>query len=320
MENQTSDNANEADSTAGSNAEPPNQSDASSSNHQTSDSAPINATSDQTAAADAPAASSATTAPPTGSVQAPEYYNYQYYGVPPTDPSYAYAYQNYYSQYGQLPAYPTAAPTAQVVSSTAVPAQLPGFPVVGAPYPYTAQYPGQAPVASLPAGVQAPQAVPQPPAVVTDSNSTSLTKEASLSESGGADSDDDPTVLKGKPSTKKNNVLPFRGDEKTMNLNHLIYTNIIQSPYFKNDLYALKTYHEVIDEIYRQVHHLEPWERGSRRVGGQTGMCGSVRIAYLHFFYHLSNSVCSTHRYAELALEALFQPHFVASTNSTLSN
>ncbi|OTF72806.1 hypothetical protein BLA29_007385 [Euroglyphus maynei] len=28
----------------------------------------------------------------------------------------------------------------------------------------------------------------------------------------------------------------------------------------------LKTYNEVIDEIYYSVRHLEPWEKGSRKV------------------------------------------------------
>lgn len=41
-------------------------------------------------------------------------------------------------------------------------------------------------------------------------------------------------------------------------------------------LFKLKTYHEVVDEIYYQVKHLEPWERGSRKTAGQTGMCGGV--------------------------------------------
>ena len=113
-----------------------------------------------------------------------------------------------------------------------------------------------------------------------------------------------------------NNPLPIHGNEKTMNLNHLILTNIQSSPYFKVNLYELKTYHEVIDEIYYkvrwgsgnvqtatfslspshrfylydskdlliifkftgifQVSHLEPWEKGSRKTAGQTGMCGGV--------------------------------------------
>lgn len=74
-----------------------------------------------------------------------------------------------------------------------------------------------------------------------------------------------------------NNSLPIWGNEKTMNLNPLILTNIQSSPYFKVNLYELKTYHEVIDEIYYKVEHLEPWEKGSRKTAGQTGMCGGVR-------------------------------------------
>ena len=38
-----------------------------------------------------------------------------------------------------------------------------------------------------------------------------------------------------------------------------------------------QTYHEVVDEIYYKVTHLEPWEKGSRKTSGQTGMCGGVR-------------------------------------------
>ena len=50
-----------------------------------------------------------------------------------------------------------------------------------------------------------------------------------------------------------NNALPIHGNEKTMNLNTLLLTNIQSSPYFKVNLYELKTYHEVIDEIYYKV-------------------------------------------------------------------
>ncbi|KAK3713433.1 hypothetical protein QZH41_012468 [Actinostola sp. cb2023] len=80
----------------------------------------------------------------------------------------------------------------------------------------------------------------------------------------------------GRPS-KKSNVLPIWGNERTMNLNNMVLTNVLQSPYFKNQLYQLKTYHEVVDEIYYKVDHLEPWEKGSRKTSGQVGMCGGVR-------------------------------------------
>lgn len=76
---------------------------------------------------------------------------------------------------------------------------------------------------------------------------------------------------------KAGNVLPVWGNARTMNINNLILTNILASPYFKVKLYELKTYHEVIDEIYYKIDNLEPWERGSRKTAGQTGMCGGVR-------------------------------------------
>lgn len=57
-------------------------------------------------------------------------------------------------------------------------------------------------------------------------------------------------------SGKQGNVLPLWGNEKTMNLNPMILTNILSSPYFKVQLYELKTYHEVVDEIYFKVRRV----------------------------------------------------------------
>ncbi len=95
---------------------------------------------------------------------------------------------------------------------------------------------------------------------------------------------------------RRSNVLPIWGNPMTMNLNPLILTNIQTSHYFKSNFFLpyfilnpsnsifcftanlseLKTYHEVVDEIYYKVQHLEPWEKGSRKTSGQTGMCGGV--------------------------------------------
>ncbi|KAJ3329849.1 hypothetical protein HDU76_007013 [Blyttiomyces sp. JEL0837] len=52
------------------------------------------------------------------------------------------------------------------------------------------------------------------------------------------------------------------GNETTMNLNNLLYQNVIASAYFKS-LYEKKTYHEVIDEIYHNVKSLEPFMKGT---------------------------------------------------------
>merc|ERR1719334_2033413 len=88
------------------------------------------------------------------------------------------------------------------------------------------------------------------------------------------DDDDDEEDEDGQ---KQANSLPTWGNANNMNLNPLIFTNITSSPYFKVTLIQLKTYHEVVDEIYYKVQHLEPWEKGSRKTAGQTGMCGGVR-------------------------------------------
>ena len=76
---------------------------------------------------------------------------------------------------------------------------------------------------------------------------------------------------------RKNGELPFWGNQQTMNINPLILTNVRNSMYYKSTLLDLKTYHEVVDQIYYKVTHLEPWEKGSRKTSGQTGMCGGVR-------------------------------------------
>lgn len=70
-------------------------------------------------------------------------------------------------------------------------------------------------------------------------------------------------------SGKQGNALPLWGNEKTMNLNPMILTNILSSPYFKVQLYELKTYHEVVDEIYFKVSGRG--EIGNNRPLGERG-------------------------------------------------
>lgn len=55
---------------------------------------------------------------------------------------------------------------------------------------------------------------------------------------------------------------PIHGNETTYNLNSLLHQNILESDYFKA-LYQLRTYHEVIDEVYKRVTHVGPWQTGN---------------------------------------------------------
>lgn len=65
-------------------------------------------------------------------------------------------------------------------------------------------------------------------------------------------------------------------------LEKVLCMNILSSDYFK-ELYRLKTYHEVIDEIYNQVDHVEPWMTGNCR-GPSTAFC----LLYKYFTMKLT--------------------------------
>lgn len=54
-------------------------------------------------------------------------------------------------------------------------------------------------------------------------------------------------------------ALPVWGNEETMNLNPILYQNIITSRYFKTDLEQVTTFHAIVDEIYNNVTYLEPF-------------------------------------------------------------
>lgn len=52
---------------------------------------------------------------------------------------------------------------------------------------------------------------------------------------------------------KQKNTLPLYGNKETMNINPMILSNIQGAAYFKEELYKMKTFHEVIDEIFYKV-------------------------------------------------------------------
>jgi pre-mRNA-splicing factor 38B len=66
------------------------------------------------------------------------------------------------------------------------------------------------------------------------------------------------------PAATKSNALPMYGNTTNFNINNLLFNNIMENEYFRA-LYQLRTYHEVIDEIYRSVDHVEPWQTGTAR-------------------------------------------------------
>ncbi|KAI6191758.1 Ubiquitin carboxyl-terminal hydrolase [Aphelenchoides bicaudatus] len=90
------------------------------------------------------------------------------------------------------------------------------------------------------------------------------------------DGEDDGSIPAIQKITKKNNILLLWGNPTTMNLNNLVLENIVQSAYYKNYLVEVVTFQQAVEEILYNVKHLEPWERGTKKLPG-SGMCGSVR-------------------------------------------
>ncbi|KAF9152540.1 PRP38 pre-mRNA processing factor 38 domain-containing protein B, partial [Linnemannia schmuckeri] len=58
------------------------------------------------------------------------------------------------------------------------------------------------------------------------------------------------------------NILATHGNERTMNLNSVIFQNIIDSPYLKT-IAELETFHEVQTEAQRNVKSMEPFLKGT---------------------------------------------------------
>merc|ERR1711953_1182093 len=84
--------------------------------------------------------------------------------------------------------------------------------------------------------------------------------------------EDEPTVYQGntwnwKATSKLK--LQFYGNERTMNLNPLILANVQGSPYFKNELFEMRTFHEVVEENCRtKLYWNVWWSEGSLGWGG----------------------------------------------------
>ena len=57
--------------------------------------------------------------------------------------------------------------------------------------------------------------------------------------------------------------IPIFGNDETFNMNPMLLSNISSSPYFVNKCCAqLHDWNSVVDEIYYEVNHMEPWTIG----------------------------------------------------------
>lgn len=78
-------------------------------------------------------------------------------------------------------------------------------------------------------------------------------EQQALQQQGGGSEEVVEDMLGDPLSTKQKNTLPLYGNKETMNINPMILSNIQGSAYFREELYKMKTFHEVIDEIFYKV-------------------------------------------------------------------
>ncbi|KAF8817705.1 PRP38 family protein, partial [Cardiosporidium cionae] len=73
-------------------------------------------------------------------------------------------------------------------------------------------------------------------------------------------------------TTEERRNLVEMTDSVTYNVNNLLRGNILSSEYYKS-LFSLKTFNEVVDEIYQYTEHAEPYVTGSSRAPSTLFCC-----------------------------------------------
>jgi len=66
--------------------------------------------------------------------------------------------------------------------------------------------------------------------------------------------------------------MEVHGNKTTYNLENVLRQNILSSDYFKETCMNLHSFEEIVDEIYLNVKHVEPWMSGNAR-GPSTAFC-----------------------------------------------
>jgi len=104
-------------------------------------------------------------------------------------------------------------------------------------------------------------------------------------------------VDEGRSRHRSAGVLPLVGPDDTFNINSMLLHNISVSPYFYQECYGkIKDWNALVDEIYYEVKHLEPWTPGAFALFVSVATCqfcaSNLRVPNSNAPTHLSNLVC----------------------------
>lgn len=72
----------------------------------------------------------------------------------------------------------------------------------------------------------------------------------------------DNTIEEGRQNSYLKGVIPLSGPDDTFNIHPVLLQNISKSPYFQKCCEKLKDWNSLVDEIYYEVKHMEPWSQG----------------------------------------------------------
>eukprot|EP00038_Savillea_parva_P027553 m.60258 g.60258 ORF g.60258 m.60258 type:complete len:132 (-) comp7944_c0_seq3:964-1359(-) len=61
------------------------------------------------------------------------------------------------------------------------------------------------------------------------------------------------------PGSVPPGAVKIHGNPTTMNMGNILFTNVTESTYLKNDCAKIENFQELVDEIYLKVEHLQPF-------------------------------------------------------------
>ena len=105
-------------------------------------------------------------------------------------------------------------------------------------------------------------------------------------------------IEEGRSRNRAAGVLPLVGPDDTFNLNPMLLHNISVSPYFYQKCYGkIKDWNALVDEIYYEVKHLEPWMPGTcfylnRHVARKC--CVGFCTCFIHISKRIPRVLCVT--------------------------
>mmetsp|Transcript_6353 Transcript_6353/g.19201 ORF Transcript_6353/g.19201 Transcript_6353/m.19201 type:complete len:367 (-) Transcript_6353:126-1226(-) len=92
------------------------------------------------------------------------------------------------------------------------------------------------------------------------------------------------TMAADRSGNQTNYKIAIHGNQNTFNLPEAVIAAVKRSPYFR-DLYALKTFNEVVDEIYNTVSYVEPWVSGKGLGTASSAFCLLYKLFLMRLSY-----------------------------------